>query len=158
MKFRLLNNEEQKAFDEDFKHFLITNGVSNEEWEELNAKKDQKAIDLVGVFSDTVFQKVMEKIKVIELRAKGSLMVFNCGKDQIELIAISAKTDSTTVDFSSTELIHQSLSNHASELQFFKQTKPYQKDREREVFEMIEKGCLPSHIDFWNMLIKATEK
>lgn len=156
MKFRLLNKEERLAVDEDFKHFLITNGVSNEEWIALNQKNDPKATELVAVFSDTVFQKVMEKIAVAELRSKANLMVFHFGKKEIELIGIHADVDAVNIDFSTTESIHQALLNHASELKFFKQTKVYEKDRELEVFEMIEKGCLPSHIDFWNTLKKAT--
>lgn len=156
MKFRLLNKEEQQAFDEDFKHFLITNGVSNEEWIELNKKQDSKAAELVAVFSDTVFQKVMEKIKVLELRQDKSLMVFHCGKENIELIGINALPEAKELNLSTTESIHSALTQSAKSLQFFKQNKVYQKERELEVFEMIEKGCVPSHIDFWNNLKKAT--
>ncbi|MGB0932707.1 MAG: DUF6495 family protein [Lishizhenia sp.] len=158
MKFRLLNKEERLAVDEDFKHFLIANGVSNEEWIALNAKNDVKATNLVGVFSDTVFQKVMEKIKVVELRAKSSLMVFHFAKEEIQLIGINAHTAATYVDLSSTESIHLALTKYASDLSFFKQSKAYIKERELEVFEMVEKGCVPSHIDFWNVLNKATEE
>lgn len=156
MKFRLLNKEEQQAFDEDFKHFLITNGVSNEEWIALNESNNPKAIELVAVFSDTVFQKVMEKIKVLELRQDKSLMVFLCGKERIELIGINVMPEATEVNLSTTDTIHSALTKSAKFLQFFKQNKAYDKERELEVFEMIEKGCVPSHIDFWNNLKKAT--
>ncbi|SFT85429.1 hypothetical protein SAMN05216474_2721 [Lishizhenia tianjinensis] len=157
MKFRLLNQEERAAFDEDFKHFLITNGVSNEEWLEMNETKPQKAEELVAIFSDTVFQKVMEKMKFLELRAKDSLLVFNCSKDEIELIGIHPKSADAPVDLSTPESIHESLSQKAQELQFFKHKKGYSKERELEVFEMIENGCVPSHEAFWMALNKSIQ-
>ena len=67
MKYRLLNKEEMEIFDQDFKHFLIANGVSNEEWVELNQNDIEKATQLVELFSDTIFQKVYEKIQFIEI-------------------------------------------------------------------------------------------
>ena len=65
MKYRFLTKEEMEIFDEDFKHFMITNGVTNEEWLEWNKSDLEKATQLVEVFSDTVLQKVYEKIKFI---------------------------------------------------------------------------------------------
>jgi hypothetical protein len=56
MKYRILNKEEMEIFDEDFKYFLIANGVSNEEWVEMNTSNQDRAIDLVELFSDTVLQ------------------------------------------------------------------------------------------------------
>ena len=43
MKYRMLTKEEMQIFDEDFKHFLITTGVSNEEWTDLNKSNIPKA-------------------------------------------------------------------------------------------------------------------
>lgn len=157
MKFRLLNQEERAAFNEDFKHFLIANGVSNEEWLEMNETKPQKAEELVAIFSDTVFQKVMEKMKFLEMRAKDSLLVFKCNKEEIELIGINPKSPEAEIDLSTPESIHESLSTKAQQLQFFKHKKAYSKEREIEVFEMIENGCVPSHEAFWMALDKSIQ-
>ena len=155
MKFRLLNKEEREAFDEDFKHFLITNGVSNEDWIEMNEKDLKKAEELVAIFSDTVFQKVMEKITFLEMRASDSLLVFKCNAENIELIGINAKSKDSQVDFSTPEAIHESLKSKTEELSFFKHEKDYSKERELEVFEMVETGCIPSHEAFWTALNAA---
>lgn len=152
----MLTSEEMDVFDEDFKHFLIANGVSNEEWLEMNSSNVDKATSLVELFSDTVMHKVMEKLKFLEHRSKSSLLVFNCTKENISLISISAK-DSSNADFTTPESIHNAFVNHTEEITYFSQTKKYAKEREDEVFEMISDGCVPSSEAFWISLTKALE-
>jgi len=150
MKYRLLNKEEMEIFDQDFKHFLIANGVSNEEWVELNQNDIEKATQLVELFSDTIFQKVYEKIQFIEFRSPESCIVFNCLPDSIELISINRK--SATVDLSTPDSIHKALTMNANEINYFKSSKKYNTLREVEIHQMIENGCFNSSEDFWNSL------
>ena len=150
MKYRLLNKEEMEIFDQDFKHFLIANGVSNEEWVELNQNDIEKATHLVELFSDTIFQKVYEKIQFIEFRSPESCIVFNCLPDSIELISINRK--SATVDLSTPDSIHKALTKNANEINYFKSSKKYNTLRELEIHQMIENGCFNSSEAFWNSL------
>jgi len=150
MKYRLLNKEEMEIFDQDFKHFLIANGVSNEEWVELNQNDIEKATQLVELFSDTIFQKVYEKIQFIEFRSPESCIVFNCLPDSIELISINRK--SATVDLSTPDSIHKALTKNANEINYFKSSKKYNTLRELEIHQMIENGCFNSSEAFWNSL------
>ena len=150
MKYRLLNKEEMEIFDQDFKHFLIANGVSNEEWVELNQKNISKATQLVELFSDTIFQKVYEKIQFIEFRSAESCIVFNCLPDSIELISINRKSDQ--IDLSTPDSIHEALTKNSSEINYFKSSKKYNTLRELEIHQMIENGCFNSSEDFWDSL------
>lgn len=139
-----------EIFDQDFKHFLIANGVSNEEWVELNQKNISKATQLVELFSDTIFQKVYEKIQFIEFRSAESCIVFNCLPDSIELISINRKSDQ--IDLSTPDSIHEALTKNSSEINYFKSSKKYNTLRELEIHQMIENGCFNSSEDFWNSL------
>lgn len=151
MKYRILSNEELSHLEEDFKHFLIVNGVHAEEWEALNKNDVEKAVQLVEVFSDTVLQKVYEKIEYLEFRSVDTCMVFHLCEDKIELISIHRKA-SSEVDLSTIESIHETLKNDADQLNFFKTEKPYSKNREAEIHEMIEQGCVLSSSQFWTAL------
>lgn len=151
MKYRILSNEELSHLEEDFKHFLIVNGVHAEEWEALNKNEVDKAVQLVEVFSDTVLQKVYEKIEYLEFRSLDNCMVFHFGEDKIELISIQRKVNSS-VDLSTVESIHDALKKQATELTFFKSEKSYSKEREAEIHDMIEQGCLLSSSQFWTAL------
>ena len=68
MKFRMLTEEELECFEQEFKQFLIVNGVEAKEWEKMNVSNNEKAIQFVELFSDTVLQKVYGKIKYLEHR------------------------------------------------------------------------------------------
>lgn len=156
MKYRMLSTEELAVFEEEFKQFLIVNGIHHEEWVHMNEKEPQKAVNVVSVFSDSVLQKVYERLEYLEFRSEKSCMVFRAGKDRMDLISLNADPGST-IDFSTTESIHKALSERPSEIQFFKTSKKYQHEREGEIHQMIEQGCIPSSSEFWNVLNHVLE-
>ena len=155
MKYRMLTTEEMEIFNEDFKHFAIANGVSNEEWVEMNQSDQKKATKLVGLFSDTVLQKVYEKLKFIEHRSPASCLVFKLNESDIDLISLNRKSDK--VDLSTAESIHDALVNMSSELTIFRSKKTYSKVREEEIHEMLTQGCVNSSEAFWILLNKVIE-
>ena len=150
MKYRILTKEEMQIFDEDFKHFMITNGVKNEEWLEMNISNIPKAIALVELFSDTVLQKVYEKLQFIEFRSDDTCMIFHCKKENMELISLNKKSGKS--DLSTPESIHEALSKSPEELSIFKTEKAYNSSREEEIHELFEKGCFISSQEFWDAL------
>lgn len=149
----MLTNEELTHLEEDLKQFLIVHGIHAEEWEEMNQTHPDKALELVGLFSDTVLQKVYEKLRYIEHRTKSSCMVFHLKEDAIEMISINAKKD--TVDLSTPEGIHEGLAQRTEDLTFFQSSKSYGKPREEEIHEMLMQGCLNSSEAFWIQLKKG---
>lgn len=155
MKYRMLTTEEMEIFNEDFKHFAIANGVSNEEWVEMNQSDPEKATKLVGLFSDTVLQKVYEKLKFIEHRSSSSCLVFKLNESDIDLISLNRKSEK--IDLSSAESIHDALVKNPSELSIFRSKKNYSKVREEEIHEMLSQGCVNSSEAFWIMLEKVIE-
>lgn len=156
MKFRTLNSDELLHFDDDLKHFLIINGVSNEEWTDLNTDNPEKAIELVGLFSDMIWQRVYEKIEYLEFQTPKQLFLFHCKKNEIDLIVL--KSESKEVNFSTSELIHDSLINHAKKITYFQQSKKYNEDREIEIFNMVERGCIISSEEFYQKILKTIKE
>jgi len=154
MKYRILTSEELEVFAEDFKHFLIVNGVHNEEWVEMNQSAVEKAKQFVELFSDTVLQKVYEKLKFVEHRSEKSCMVFKLNEEHVELISVNAK-EGSDVNLSTPESIHEALVNSPDQLTFFKSQKPYTNSREEEIHKMLEQGCVHSSEAFWISLEKV---
>lgn len=156
MKYRMLTHEELSELSEEFKQFLIVNGVHSDEWGKMNETNQEQAIALVELFSDTVLQKVYEKIKYLEFRMPESCLVFRLGKESIDLISLNRKQESE-VDLSTPESIHVALSNHADQLTMFRSSKTYKKNREDEIHQMLEQGCLQSSEEFWTALNKVLD-
>ena len=134
MKYRSLTNEELAELENEFKQFLITNNVYTEEWEELNKKKDKKVDELVEMFSDIVLDKALKNIKYLEHVTPNDIKSFKCDTNEMVLIGIVSKNQD--IDFTK-----HTLSDFADELDIFKTSKPYHKERELEVFELLQSGC-----------------
>ena len=134
MKYRCLSDNELKELENEFKHFLITNNVYTEEWEELNKKKDKKVQELVEMFSDIVLDKALKNIKYLEHITANDIKSFKCEEAQMVLIGITSKNKS--LDFTK-----HTLAEFADDLDIFKTSKPYHKERELEVFDLLESGC-----------------
>ena len=134
MKYRILSDEELSELEEEFKHFLITNNIYTEEWEKLNKLKDKKVQDLVEMFSDIVLDKALKNIKYLEHVTPQDIKSFKCEEDKMVLIGIASKNQQ--IDFTK-----DVLSEFKDELDIFKSTKPYHKERELEIFDLLQSGC-----------------
>jgi hypothetical protein len=151
MKYRMLSEQELSHFSQELKHFLIVNGVHAQEWEKLNREEPTKARELVVLFSDTVLQRVYEKIMYLEFRSPDSCMLFYLGQELIHLISIQSKQN-PLLDLSTPEGIHHALTNHAQSLSFFETSKVYTSQREEEIHRFLQQGCVLSSKEFWDKL------
>ena len=135
MKYRCLSDEELQELEEEFKHFLISNNVFTEEWEGLNKKKDKKVKQLVEMFSDIVIEKALKNIQFLEHLTSSDIKVFRCLADKMVLIGVVSMDN--TIDFTT-----QSIEElQTAPLDIFRTEKPYTKNRELEVFELLQSGC-----------------
>lgn len=158
MKYRMLTSEELTHLEEDLKQFLIINHVYKEEWERMNRDTPEIAKNLVGLFSDQVLKRVYENILYLEHRSKDACLVFKLGTVAIEMIGLQKKdANSTLVNFETPESIHDALTIYPKEIGFFKHTKAYSKQREEEIHQMVEQGCVKSSDEFWKLLLKVVE-
>lgn len=134
MKYRLLTDEELKELEEDFKHFLITNHVYNEEWIQLNKTNDKKVKELVELFSDIVFEKALSKISFLESVNSRGISAFFCSKNEMVMIGISSANEA--IDFTK-----HTFEDFKNDLTIFKTAKSYSKKREEEIFDLLNSGC-----------------
>lgn len=155
MKYRVLTGEELSLLENDLKQFLIVNHVYKEEWAEMNATKPELAQEMIELFSDSVLQIVYEKVRFLEHRSADSCFVFQCHPDKLELIAIQKKEGASDVDLSTPESIHEALTQKPEMLSFFRHEKPYAQERETEIHQMLEQGCVNSTESFWNALVAS---
>ena len=134
MKYRVLTGDELKELETEFKHFLITNNVYTEEWEELNRKKDKRVRELVEMFSDIVLDKALRNVKFLEHITKTDIKAFKCDEKEMTLIGITSSNKE--LDF-----MKNTSADFQNDLNIFITSKPDFKEREIEVFELMESGC-----------------
>ncbi len=156
MKYRRLTLEELKELETEFVRFLASNSIESDEWVALKTTKPEKVEQLIEIFSDIVFEKVIGNIKYLEHRSPTDLRLFQCEADLIKMIGIKVM-DAHTIDFTKSqtaeEMLHHFRNAANGSLKMYSAEKPYKNsDRSGELFQMMEDGCLISDGKLFEMM------
>ncbi|UKN02413.1 DUF6495 family protein [Paracrocinitomix mangrovi] len=133
-KFRRLSAEELSIFENEFINFLVVNGVDANEWEKIKKDNVEKADKMVDIFSDFVFEKVINETEFLMFRSPKYIQCVHCQPNQMFMVAISSINE----DYDLTQ--YQITALDMSKVEFYKGEKKYQQDRTAELFEMMNKG------------------
>ncbi|MFV0531961.1 MAG: DUF6495 family protein [Flavobacteriales bacterium] len=155
MKYRRLAKEQLEALHEDFAKFLALQQIDAKEWKELKENQPEVAEQEIDVFSDLVWEKILNKVHYLEHVSSNVLNLFKCNETHIERIVI----ESEIKDFSSKENIQWILDNlHEDKIQIMKGSKNYTEERNVELFDLIEKGADFSKGELFEALVIANDK
>jgi len=155
VKYRYLTDEELKEFEEEFKHFLIANGLHSEEWERLNNEDADKAIEVVGLFSNLILDKVYDNVKFVVHIGQKALKAFKFYNDKAILIGVDYKGE---YDFPE-ENILRFISENASEMDIYSTSKSFPKEkRNQEVHFLVKLGSNMSDGKIFDFLSQIKEK
>jgi len=141
MKYKRLTTEELQALEKEFIHFLSSAQITGPDWEKMKKNEIEKANELIDVFSDAVYDKVLSKIKFLEYRDEKTLNIFNCGEEKITLVGLRVKEHSA-LNLTATDVFTQWNESHTSAVNVIKTEKNYSKERGVEVFELLQSGCM----------------
>ncbi|MEO6904489.1 MAG: DUF6495 family protein [Bacteroidia bacterium] len=151
MKFKRLTIEELKELEPEFINFLSSAQITGKDWDTMKKNKIKKAEELIDVFSDMVYQKIMSKIQFLEYREEKTLNIFNCTNDKIILIGLRVKEHSS-INLKMDDVFTQWNKSNLNSLNILKTEKKYLKEREVELFELLENGCLITNDKLYNIL------
>jgi hypothetical protein len=140
MKYKRLTTEELKELEPEFVHFLAAAQITGPDWDKMKKNKPSQAEELIEVFSEMVYEKVLGKIKFLEYREKKTLNIFDCGETQITLVGLRVHEHSD-LDLTSPDIFTQWNESHSNAVTVIKTERNYQKERGLEVFELLQNGC-----------------
>ena len=146
MKYRRLQNEELKELEKDFVKFLAANHVTADDWVKLKKNDQDKVEELIGLYSDIVYDKALTKLEYLEFKTPNDIKTFHCQADKMVLMGI-AVSPTAGVDFTkdlSAQNMMEILKKNSQEIQIYTAEKAYNYNREKELFQMMESGCLIS--------------
>lgn len=151
-KYKRLNNEELLALEKEFINFLSSMQITGPDWEKMKLNEAQKSEELITVFSDVVYDKVLTKIKFLEYRDEKTLNIFKCMDDKIALVGLRVKEHSS-LDLTAPDIFNQWTNNNTSSINVIKTEKNYIKERGVEIFELLQTGCLITDDKLFNLLM-----
>ncbi|MCW3086448.1 MAG: hypothetical protein JWP12_3814 [Bacteroidetes bacterium] len=141
MKYKRLTSEELQALEPDFINFLASMQITGPDWEKMKSNENAKANELIDVFSDVVYDKVLSKIMYLEYRDSKTLNIFYCGPEKVQLVGLRVKEHST-LDLTVPDVLHQWNENNNGAVTVVRSEKKYVEDKQTEVFELLQNGCL----------------
>ena len=145
MKYRRLTLEELKPLENEFIDFLVVNGVIADDWDQLLANDVEKSNKIIDAFSEVVFEGIMRKTQFLEYRSVGELITFSCTEDLIYMAGIRLDPHGADkIDFNDEYAVKQLLAQPVGGVKVYMDEKKYNKNREKEIFDMVEQGCLIS--------------
>ncbi|MGB1247866.1 MAG: DUF6495 family protein [Chitinophagales bacterium] len=139
MKYRQLTLEELKPLEKDFLAFIIVNGYTGDDWDKLKTNSPEKADKILDLFSDMVFEKIMDDVKFLEFRSKNALHCFQCLAEKIVLVKM--ETQDVNADFSDNNYLANATQNPPKDLKVTTSEKEYTKERNLEIYDMTNNGC-----------------
>ena len=154
MKYRQLTKEQFESLHKEFAQFLATQSIDVKEWQDIKTNKPKVAEEEMNIFSDLVWDDVLTKVNYVEHFSKTSANLFKCEDDQILRIAIKVNWDINLLEQKGFEWLMQNPMDNSVEI--FKGSKPYNVERNLEIFDLIEKGSSISKgeiYDYINSLV-----
>ncbi|MCE3279744.1 MAG: hypothetical protein K0S44_1935 [Bacteroidetes bacterium] len=151
MKYKRLTSEELQALEPDFINFLASAQITGPDWEKMKKQEAAKAYELIDVFSDVVYDKVLSKISYLEFREPKTLNIFHFTEDKIKLIGLRVK-ETSSLDLTDQDVISQwNQANNAS-VNLVRSERAYEKEKQLEVFELLQAGCLITNDRLFKLL------
>lgn len=141
MKYARLTKEQFEELHQEFINFLATQSITANEWKQLKAGKPEVAEQELDLFSDLIWEGVLNKVKYLEHISPRQLMLFHITEAFMELIAI--KVEDNTIDITNEygyKWLQQNL--HHDSVNLYTSTKAITDDRNKDIFVLIKQGSV----------------
>jgi len=139
MKYSRLTKEQFEELHKEFINFLATQSVTADEWTNLKANKPELAEIELDVFSDLIWQGVLNTIEYLEHISPQQMHLFYMLDETMNLIAIKLKNKNT--DLTTKEGFQWLRDNLMSEdVEFYNANKAYTDDKLMDKFKLIQQG------------------
>jgi hypothetical protein len=153
MKYRQLTTEQLNEMHEEFALFLASQKIDASKWEEIKESKPEVVAEEINLFSDLVWEKVLTNTKYLINLSPKNINLFRCDSENIHRIVV--KCNKEKFDFSNKEDYQWFINNSKDKsLSYFKGQKAYFKEKNAEIFELIEKGCVITKGDLYESVFK----
>ncbi len=140
MKYARLTKEQLEEMHEEFASFLATQSIDASEWSTIKKTKPEIAEQEIDVFSDLVWEGVLNKVRFLEHFSVNQIHLFLLKEENMQLIAIRVKNDS--IDLLSSEGYQWLQENLMDEsVEFFSASKAYTEDKNLDKFKILQQGA-----------------
>ncbi len=143
MKYTQLTKEQFEELNEEFAVFLAAQSIDVKQWGKIKIESPDLADKELNIFSDFVWEKVLNKANYVEHFSKNTINLFKCSEKKIDRIVVKVNKDS--VNLLEDSDFNWFLDNSKDpSIEYLKGKKSYSKERNLEIFELIQQGGVVS--------------
>jgi len=145
-KYRLLYKEELEDLKVEFVRFMSAHSITSDDWEKMKANESEKSMKWIEIFSDMVFDTVLKKIKLLELRLDNEIKFLSFDKKNTYMVGLVIN-GTESIDFTQNEDPAEMITkfqNEGGSLRIITGERPHENTREVEVFKNMSEGYLIS--------------
>lgn len=154
MKYSRLTKEQFEELHREFINFLATQSITADEWTTIKKEKPQVAEQELDIFSDLVWEGVLNKTTYLEHISEKHMHLFSLKASNMHVIAVNVKKD---IDLTSSKGFNWLRENLMDEnVEFLQAHKDYSDDKNCDKFQLIKQGAVitkGSLYQFFNELI-----
>jgi hypothetical protein len=144
MKYTQLTKEQFEELNEEFAVFLAAQSIDAKQWNKIKKESPDLASKELNVFSDFVWEKVLNKANYIEHFSRDTINLFKCNEKKIDRIVV--KINKKGINLLEDNDFNWFLDNSKDpSIEYLKGNKSYTKERNVEIFELILQGGVVSH-------------
>ena len=153
MKYTKLSKEQFEELNEEFAVFLAAQSIDVKEWTTIKKEQPELADKEMEVFSDFVWEKVLSKANYLEHFSSDSLNLFKCTSNSIERIVV--KVNKEGINLLESNDFEWLLDNSKDpRIEYLKGKKAYNKERNEDIFDLIQKGSVVSDGKLYEAIFK----
>ena len=128
---------------EEFALFLAAQSIDVKEWSSIKEEKPELAQKELEVFSDFVWEKVLNKTMYLDHFSSNSLNLFKVGEEGLSRILV--KVDKPEIDLLKQADFNWFMDNsNDPQVNYLKGNKKYEQEKNLELFDLIQKGAVVS--------------
>jgi hypothetical protein len=152
MKYSRLTKEQFEELHQEFINFLATQSITASEWSDIKSNKPEVAEQELDVFSDLVWEGVLNKVEYIEHISPQQMHLFHLKDEHMHLIAVKLKNpiDLTTRD--GFNWLRDNLMD--DDIEFLQAKKEYSDYRQLDKFKLIQQGGVITKGDLFSYFDK----
>jgi hypothetical protein len=140
MKYRRLTKEQFEELHQEFINFLATQSITADEWTNLKQNKPDLAEMELDVFSDLIWEGVLNSAQYLEHFAPQHMYLFHLDENNMHAIVINVKNKA--IDITTKAGYNWLRENLMDEtVEFLQADKEYGDDKNADKFKMIEQGA-----------------
>lgn len=142
---------------QEFINFLATQSITADEWEQIKKEKPETAEEELDIFSDLVWEGVLNKVEYLEHFSPNQIFLFRITTATIELIAV--KVENEAIDITTREGYQWLQTNLMDDtVNIYTSTKAISDDRNKDIFALIKQGANITKGELYAYFQKMMEK